>query len=856
MKILPVRHPFRAYYRGRKFQTLGVATAVLAGTLFAVPVSAQNKINTVAGGGNINNSAGFADVPGPTGAVIDSNGNLFVAAPTSQYVFEMSAAGVVSQFAGKGIAAFFGQPGPAVTRALWNPSGLAVDKQGNVYIADTLNNAIRKVDTTGYLTTIAGTSKPCHQRRCGDNGPPAPSALLNAPQGVAVDSSGNVYIADTGDNRVRVIKAATGKIEAFAGNWNVPACQDPTDPCGDGGNAKLASLNSPAGVAVDYLGNVYIADAGDNRIRMVSAKGKIISTIAGNGTACKPAGFSCGDGVQGGAAAANLKSPQGVTVDHSLNVYVADTGDNRIRIVASSTGTIDNYAGTVATRDNKNNYGFAGDGSAATSALLAAPAGVFVDHTGHVFISDTGNQRVREVKTSGVIITVMGGGNGGDAGAATAAQLADPYAVAVAPGGDYFIADTANNRIRVVSHGEISTFAGNGNAGYSGDGGQAASATLNMPQGVVLDDFGNLFIADTQNRVIRVVSGGIISTFAGNGQSCKSTAACGDGGSALDAQFNSPTTVAVDVAGSVFIADPVTNRVRKVSNGIITTVAGTGSSGYSGDGSPATNAELDSPFGVAIDSSENIYIADSGNNRIRCILGVVGGCGDSQHQYAVGDIMHYAYDGGEAFRGDGGPAISASRWNPKELALDVRGNLFIGGGNNYLVQRIDADTGTIVTVAGNDQQWWWYGFKGDGHDAVTAHLNNAGLAIDGNEDLFIADRGNNRIREVATLVPVVTLSTKSLDFGLVPVGQTSQPLPVVVENTGADDLSIGNIQISGDFAETNNCPIGSGALAPSLSCTINVTFTPTKSGFRKGTVTITDNAPNSPHKVQLQGTGQ
>ena len=190
---------------------------------------------------------------------------------------------------------------------------------------------------------------------------------------------------------------------------------------------------------------------------------------------------------------------------------------------------------------------------------------------------------------------------------------------------------------------------------------------------------------------------------------------------------------------------------------------------------------------------------------IRCVLGVAGGCGDSQKKYAVGDIITYAYNGQTHFQGDGGPAIKASRWNPTQVALDSRGNLFVGGGNDELVQRIDAATGIIVTVAGNDTKWYFYGFGGDGHLATRAQIDNAGLVIDGNEDLFIADAGNNRIREVAHLVPVAHAFTpKSLGFpAACPLARTSPPQSVKLQNTGSDDLSISGILASGDFSSKN-----------------------------------------------------
>ena len=816
-------------------------TILLSLSFLVLPASAQkvNIIKTTAGGGTVNSNPLQADIPGPTSVVEDAKGNLYIAAPHSQYVFELSAGGAVSQFSGIGVIGFQGN-GKANALPMWNPFDVAVDAQGNVYIADTNDNIIQKVDTSGNITVVAGVSKPCYAGRCGDGGL-ATKARLNAPQGVLLDGKGNIYIADTGDNRVRVVKP-NGNIYPFAGNF-ATSCSGGTQSCGDGGLAVKASLSAPEGLALDNKGNVYIADSGDNRVRVVSLKTHIINAFAGTGTSCFPSWNTCGDG--GSALSANLGNPQGLSMDKSLNLYIADTRDQRIRIV-SATGTINTFAGT-------GHHGFAGDTGQAVDAELSNPNGVYVGSAGNVFISDTGNQRVREVAPSGVINTILGGGNGGDGGAPTAAQFANPNGVAVDSADNYFIADTTNNTVREVSGGTITNIAGNGLSGYSGDGGPATSAELNGPIGVALDSSSNVYIADTSNHVVREVSAGNIKTFAGDGSACSpSTGTCGDGGAATSAQLSTPTAIAVDASGNIFIADSSAQKIREVINGIISTVAGTGTSGYSGNGGPATSADLSRPTGVTVDSSENIYIADSGNNRVRCVIGSVGGCGDAQHKYGVGTIVDYAYNGAESFKGDGGPAIDAQRWNPTQVALDSRGNLFIGGGNDELVQRIDLATGTIVTVAGDDKAWWFYGFRGDGGFATNAQIDNAGLAIDSHESLFIADAGNNRIREVANMVPVAGLSVKSLNFGNVTVGQQSQPMNVTFKNTGSDDMSITSITTTGDFSQTNQCP---AVLAPWQTCTIAVTFTPTQKGVRNGTLKGQDNAPLSPQTVKLTGTG-
>jgi sugar lactone lactonase YvrE len=333
-----------------------------------------------------------------------------------------------------GVIGFEGN-GKANALPVWNPFDVAVDSVGNIYIADTNNNVVQKVDTSGNIVVVAGVSRPCYGGPCGDGGL-ASKAKLNAPQGVLVDAKGNVYIADTGDNRVRVVKP-NGRIYSFAGN-STSSCPSGTLPCGDGGLATQASLSVPEGLALDSNGNVYIADSGDNRVRVVSLTTGNINAFAGTGTSCFPSWNTCGDG--GPALSAHLGNPQGISIDSSQNLYIADTRDQRIRIV-SAAGTINTFAGT-------GRLGFAGDGGQAVNARFAGPSGVFVDSTGNVFISDTGNQRVREVTPSGVINTILGGGNGGDGGAPTAAQFANPNGVAVDSAGNYYISDTSNNTVR------------------------------------------------------------------------------------------------------------------------------------------------------------------------------------------------------------------------------------------------------------------------------------------------------------------------------------------------------------------------------------------------------------------------
>ena len=350
-----------------------------------------------------------------------------------------------------------------------------------------------------------------------------------------------------------------------------------------------------------------------------NAQRGIITTVAGNGI--------IGDSGDGWAAmTAELYYPMGVALDASGNFYIVD-GNNRIRKV--------NTSGVITTIAGSGTAGYSGDGGAATAAELDNPAGVAVDAVGNVYIADNGNGRIRKVNISGVITTVAGNGTigyAGDGGAATAAELYNAYSVAVDGSGNIYIADYGIGRIRKVNtSGIITTIAGNGIFGYSGDGGAATAAELNGPSGVAVDGSGNVYIAvDGDSRIRKVNTSGIITTLAGNG----TLGFSGDGGAATAAELRNADVVAVDRSGNVYIADGYNQRIRQVnSSGFITTFAGNGTHGYSGDGGAATAAELNEPYGVAVDASGNVYIADSYNNRIRKVTIVPSVIADSFAAY-------------------------------------------------------------------------------------------------------------------------------------------------------------------------------------------------------------------------------
>jgi sugar lactone lactonase YvrE len=646
-------------------------------------------------------------------AALDGAGGFYIASLSQNRVYRVDSSGNMRLAAGTGSPGFSGDGGPATLAQLYRPSAITVDNAGNLYISDAYNYRIRKVTPVGIISTVAGNGT---SGNSGDGGPATEAMLgISYGGGVAVDSIGNLYIADTTHNRIRKV-TSDGIICTVAGTGTGLGS---IGYSGDGGPATAAQLGNPYGLAVDSAGNLYIADSGNNRVRKVTSDG-IIRTVAGTGTGWGSTGYG-GDG--GKATEAKLSSPTGVAVDSIGNLYIADSMNHCIRKV-----TTDGIIRTVA-GNGSNGYG--GDGVPAIAANLYQPLGVDVDSTGNLFIADTGNSRIRKVTTDGIINTIAGNGTlgySGDGGPATAAKFTFPMGVAVAPSGDLYIVDRSNERIRKITPaGIISTIAGNGTMGFLGDGGPATSAQFYYPHGIAIDAAGNLYVTEEGgNRIRKITTAGMISTVAGTG----TYGAGGDGGRATAAQLASPYGVAVDSAGNLYIADYGNYRIRKVTAaGIISTVAGTGTKGYSGDGGPATAAQISYPHGVAVDAAGNIYIADFENCRIRKVtsngvISTVAGSGaygysgdggpaaaaalrpegvsiDSDNNLLIVDSASYAIrkvtadgvirtiagNGINGFSGDNGPA-TAAQLNPYGVAADSAGNLFIADTGNNRIRKV------------------------------------------------------------------------------------------------------------------------------------------------------------------------
>jgi trimeric autotransporter adhesin len=888
-------------------------------TAIAQAISRVPSINTVAGNGTAgysgdNGPAGDAELNSPSGVATDKAGNLYIADTANNLIRKVAlSTSIISTIPCNGTAGYSGNGGPATSAELHSPVGVALDGAGDVYIADQGNSVIREVTASGTITTVAGNNAVGYS---GDGGS-ATNATLYAPAGVAVDSSGNIYIADTGNNRVRMVNP-TGIITTIVGNGTAAYS-------GDNGPATSATLNKPSAVAEGSGGNLYVADTGNNVIRQVNATGTI-TTVAGDGTA----GYS-GDG--GPAVSATLNSPYGLAIDGSGNLYIADANNNVVRLVTA--------AGIITTVVGNGTPGFGGDGGPATSAILNSPHGVALDSPGNFYISDDGNNRVRQVTTpagsvffpttpvtstsvavaiplevntpgttiTGISVPVSEGGkqeytvtapgcapntalaegtfcivmvtfspgypgprpiplqvvssagtfNFGMVGIGTAPQVAlSPGTTELAPGAYSGLSggiaiDGVGNLYAVLggvdSNSITETPVGTGPQTLvlaPNDLTDTESGTLSL----AVDSTGNLYIAGaTSPCVSRVAPGsGAVTVVAGvlneDSNDCESGFS-GDNGPATNALLSNPGSLAVDTAGNVYVTD--SSRIRKiaVASGIITTVAGNGTYGFSGDNGPATEAEL-WPGHIAVDSAGNLYITDDYSNRVRKVTA------------ASGIITTVAGNGTAGYSGDNGPATEAELNEPTAIAVDSAGDIYVQDAANNVVRMVNTAgiitsvPGTSVTIPPNEPP--------EILDIIQSYIVFAGVAVDGAGNLYIADQAFGGVQ-------MVNVSASLLNFPSAQIGATSTQT-VTVTNTGNAPLAFPlppsgqNPSFSAGFSldSSSSCPkpsagSQSSTLASGNSCALVVDFAQPAMNGVTGTADITDNSLNTNlvQTVQLNG---
>jgi sugar lactone lactonase YvrE len=673
---------------------------------------------TVAGNGTAANAgasglATAASLSLPNGIVVDAVGNYYVSESTGEVVVKVSAGtGIMTIVAGNGTAGYAGDGGLATNAELNNPAGLAIDNNGNLLIADDNNDAVRKVDlTTGIITTFAGNGTTADS----GNGGPATSAGVDQPYGLACDRNGNTYIVEVGGKSLRMVNAS-GIISTIAGDTHE----------GDGGNggpATAATVYKPYGGWMDAYDNLFFSEPDSHYVREINPSG-ILNLVAGTGTAGRT-----GNG--GPANVAELDAPRGVSGDNLGNLFIAESGD--IREVNTS-GIINMIAGTGTT-------GYAGDGGPVTAAEFSTAPYIALDSSNNIYVADGSNERVRRLSlNTGLPATSVG---------ATAMQnllvessiAVTPQTAAITPGtpaeftlgtlagcalGSLLAASTpctvpitftpiapglqsaqlaftdASGNVSpigltgvgvapAISYGTatISTIAGNGTGGNTGAGGSATAAEVSAPRGGVIDSAGNIFFADSGNNVIRRIdaSTGTITTVAGVG----TAGYTGDGSAATAAELNAPAKVVVDSAGDLYIADTGNSVIRYVSaaTGFISTIAGTGTAGYTGDNAAATSAELNHPQGLAVDLGGHVYVADTGNNVIR--------------YFGPGWYITTLYGNGTAgFAGDGGTAYSNTvELNaPTAIAFDLNSNLYIADSGNDVIRVVTQPDNQMSTFAG------------------------------------------------------------------------------------------------------------------------------------------------------------
>ena len=679
-----------------------ILPAIIAIALFAGSAQAQLfNMTTFAGSaaqGNVDGVTNASQFNNPGGVAMDSSGNIYVADTADDTIRKISANGTVSTLAGApGVA---GSADGTGTNALFNgPVGIAVDSSGNVYVSDTGNDTIRKITSDGVVSTLAGLAG-----NAGSANGVGTNASFYSPEGLALDAGGEIFVADTWNDTIRAV-SPSGSVSTYIGQAGIFGSTNAV-----GTNALLYE---PSAVAIDANGNIFVADTGNNIIREI-VPGGTVTTVAG----------SVGDFGSIDATGTNawFNAPQGISVDASDNLYVADYLNNTIRKVTSA-GVVTTIAGAPGIFGSANGLG--------TNALFWGPQGIVVCPTNNnlVYVADTGNSIIRQISLLGIkpiISTYAGNASDGSMDASgAAARFFWPMDVASDGEGNFYVADAQNNTIRkIAANGTVSTFAGfpgvTGSANATG-----TNASFNAPEAVAVDGSGNVYVADTGNSIVREITpGGAVSTLAGSPGNIGSS-----NGTGSSAQFDAPWGIAVNGSGDVFVADTMSHTIREIApGGVVTTFAGTAGNFGSADGTNSA-AQFDRPAGLAIDGSGNLFVADMFNHTIREITSAG----------VVSTIAGLA----RVFGDSDGTNNTAAFFEPEGIAVGGGDTLYVAdSGNDSIRQVTPSGTNWIVTtIAG------WPGVSGsqDGSGIAARFGYPAGMAVSGGT-LFVADSANNTIR--------------------------------------------------------------------------------------------------------------